>query len=324
MPVERLLGPRSAVVGDGLVQDRPVGGLLEVGGHRQDQPQRVVVEAGPDGVVPPLGQGLVLVVGASRGQLGRGEVEDATPGPVRDHVDEAQQILVRVAESHAPPGARLEQRRRAGQVEGDHALVGVPDVDHAVGVRAGGAHPQAPQERRPVIAERAEGLGDPLRSEVAGDRRPRVPGVDRARSGRVELRLRRVLRVAQHEHDLPGLPRGECQVDPVRPAGSPAVGDRVARASRLHRHRPLPPPVRAEEPVAVGVEARHLLRTGEVGEVVAALPVFGGVEDDAVLDHDLTDGQVALQVVGVVDRVPQAELHRREQRERPRAHRGGW
>jgi hypothetical protein len=42
--------------------------------------------------------------------------------------------------------------------------------------------------------------------------------------------------------------------------------------------------------------------------VVAALAVLGLVIDDAVLDFDLADVEVALEVGGVVLGVPQAEL----------------
>ena len=52
------------------------------------------MEAGADGVVADLGQGLVLVVGTARRKLGRGDVEDALPGALGSHVHEPQQILV--------------------------------------------------------------------------------------------------------------------------------------------------------------------------------------------------------------------------------------
>jgi hypothetical protein len=54
--------------------------------------------------------------------------------------------------------------------------------------------------------------------------------------------------------------------------------------------------------------SRAGLRTGEVGEVVAALAVLGLVIDDAVFHFDLAGIEVALEVGGVVLRIPQAEL----------------
>jgi hypothetical protein len=98
------------VEGHRLVEDRPVAGLLEVAGDTEDEPQRVVVEAGPDVVVPPLGQGLVLVVRRAVGELSGRDVQDPLTRAVRDEVDEPEQVLVRVAEAHAPADPGLEVR----------------------------------------------------------------------------------------------------------------------------------------------------------------------------------------------------------------------
>ena len=54
---------------------------------------------------------------------------------------------------------------------------------------------------------------------------------------------------------------------------------------------------------------------GEVGEVIAALAVFGFVVDHAILDLHLRDVEVALVVRRVVLRVPQTELDQREERQ---------
>ena len=83
----------------------------------------------------------------------------------------------------------------------------------------------------------------------------------------------------------------------------------------LHGDRAVPAAVRAEERVALRVEAGQRLRAGEVREVVAPLAVLGLVVDDAVVDLDLARREVALEVGGVVLGVPQAELDRAEQRQ---------
>ena len=151
---ERSLAAGLVVVRDRLVEDREVAGLLEVGRDGEHEPGRVVVEARPDRIVAALGQRLVLVVGAAGRQLRRGDVEDPLAGPLRDHVDEAEQVLVRVAEAHAAPDPGLEQRGRARQVERDHALVGVPDVDHPVEVLVAGLDLERPEQLVPDRAQR--------------------------------------------------------------------------------------------------------------------------------------------------------------------------
>ena len=46
-------------------------------------------------------------------------------------MNEAEQILAGITESHTTAGAGLEVGSRTGHVEGNHTLILVPDVDHA-------------------------------------------------------------------------------------------------------------------------------------------------------------------------------------------------
>ncbi len=55
--------------------------------------------------------------------------------PLRYEVNEAEKILIGVTETHAMTDARLEVRGAPRHVERHHALVRVPDVDHAVELR---------------------------------------------------------------------------------------------------------------------------------------------------------------------------------------------
>ncbi len=89
MLIQRRLRAGLIVVGYGRVEDVPVARLLDVSRHRQHQPQRIVVEAAANRVIAPLGERLVLVIGAAVGQLGRGDVENALSGSLGYHVDKA-------------------------------------------------------------------------------------------------------------------------------------------------------------------------------------------------------------------------------------------
>ncbi len=170
---ERRLGAGLVGVGDRLVEDGEVAGLLGVRGDGEDEPQRVVVEPRPDGVVAGLRERLVLVVGAAARELGRGDVEDPLARPLRNHRHEAEQVLVRVAEAHAAADARLERRRRARQVERDHALVGVPHVDHAVDVLGRGRDLQRAEQVAPAVPQPLDGHLDLAGAQEAVDDRPR-------------------------------------------------------------------------------------------------------------------------------------------------------
>lgn len=66
---ERHLGAGLVVEGHHLVKDREVARLLDIGHGAEDEPAGVVVETTADVVVAALGQGLVLVVAATAGEL---------------------------------------------------------------------------------------------------------------------------------------------------------------------------------------------------------------------------------------------------------------
>ena len=144
---------RIVVKVDLLIQNRPVAGFLDVGVDGEDQPQGVVVEAGADAHVAALGERLVLVIGAAVRELGGGDVQDAGAGPVRDQVDEAQQVLAAVAEAHAAADAGLKVGGRSAHVEGDHALVLVPDIDLAVELFVVRPDREVGQQAQPVFFE---------------------------------------------------------------------------------------------------------------------------------------------------------------------------
>jgi len=94
MLVQRRLAALPVVVWNGLVQEACIAGLLEVRSGSEDEPKRVIVEAGPDRVVAAPGEGLILVIRPAIGKLGRSNVEDPLTRALGNHVHEAQQVLV--------------------------------------------------------------------------------------------------------------------------------------------------------------------------------------------------------------------------------------
>ena len=53
-------------------------------------------------------------------------------GAVRDQMDETEQVLTGITEAHAAADSGFIIGSGTGHVEGNHALVLVPDIDHAV------------------------------------------------------------------------------------------------------------------------------------------------------------------------------------------------
>ena len=119
------------VIGNLFIQDFEITGLLQVSRGSRDQPKGIVVEPPAYLVVALLGERLELVIAPAVPELGRRDIQDALPCPVRRLVDKAQQILRAVAEAQTAADAAFKQRRAAGHVESDHALIRVPDIDHA-------------------------------------------------------------------------------------------------------------------------------------------------------------------------------------------------
>ena len=72
------------------------------------------------------------MVAATVRELGAGDVDDALAGTGRYLMNEAYEVLVGIAEAHASTDAALEETCRTRHTEGDHALILVPDVHHAV------------------------------------------------------------------------------------------------------------------------------------------------------------------------------------------------
>ena len=120
------------VVGHHLIEDRIVAGLFDVISGGEDQPQRVIVEVATDGVVAAFGERLVLVVGGAIFKLSRGDVDNTLTGALGRLVHKADEILVGIAETHTAANAGFKEGGGAAHVKGDHTLVLVPDIHHAI------------------------------------------------------------------------------------------------------------------------------------------------------------------------------------------------
>ena len=91
---ERYLTAGLVVEGYGLVEDGEVARFLDVCHRTEDKPAGVIVETTADVVVATLGEGLVLVVAATVGELRRGNIDDALTGTAWYLVYEAHKVLV--------------------------------------------------------------------------------------------------------------------------------------------------------------------------------------------------------------------------------------
>jgi len=303
------------VIRDHLVKNRPVAGLLEISAGAEDQPEGIVIEIAADVVVAAFGQRLVLMIGAPAGQLGGRQVQHPLAGALRHHVDEAEEVLIGIAEAEAAADAGLVEGGRARHVESGHALIGVPDIDHAVGMFIGSLDLAEAEDAVPIDAQGRKGLLHLLGFEIAGDDRFDQFLVDGLRAGGIEFFILRIFLIPQQKDHLAGLAGIEIQLDMMGADRSPAVSDRVERAAACDGGRIVPAPAAAEKSLALGVKAGRLGRAGEPGEMVTAFAVFGLVIDHPLLDLHLAGAEVALEIGRVVLGIPKAELHGRKERE---------
>ena len=129
---ERDLAARLIIPRHKFVEDAEVASLLYISNSSEDEPHRVVVETATDVVVSSFCERLILMIAATIGELSRSNVDDALTGTAWHLMHEAHKVLVRIAEAHSTSDAALEERCRTREVERNHALILIPDVDHAV------------------------------------------------------------------------------------------------------------------------------------------------------------------------------------------------
>jgi hypothetical protein len=140
-----------------LGEDGEISRLLDIGYGSEDEPARVVVETATDIVVATLGEWLILVIAAAVWELSAGDVDDALAGTGRYLMNETYEVLVGITEAHASADTALEEACRTRHAEGNHTLILVPDVHHAVELIVSALHGEDVQQVIPVLVEFSKG-----------------------------------------------------------------------------------------------------------------------------------------------------------------------
>ncbi len=224
-------------------------------------------------------------------------------------MDEAQKVLAAIAEAHAAADAGLKVGGGPAHVEGDHALVLVPDVHLTVELFVVRPDDEVRQKAQPVFFELLEPGIKLLGGLKLLEQLVSVVLVDDVRGDK--LMILRALAVAQDEHVGNGFAGLQRLAQAVAGDGRPAPGVGVAGLVLHDGVGAVKAVVQADEALPVGIVAVHGGVDGVHRVMVAALAVFGLVVDDgaALFKLHLGQGVVALEVGAVVLGVPQAELH---------------
>ena len=278
--------------------------FLDVCGSGEYHPQRIVVEVGACGIVALLGKRLVLMIVAAVLKLGSCNIEYSLPCSFGYLMNEAQKILVGVSEAHASADAALEVGCGAGQVEGDHALVLVPDVDLTVELFVGSGDGVLGKKLIPGLCKLSKTCIS-LFSCVVLLHHLICPGLVHGAVG-IELFGVGVLHIAQYIYKGLFLTGGKGYLLVMACHGGPAVGYGVCWLA-VHDGVGIAEGVvdGAQEALPVGVKAVYGIIYGVEGKMIAALLVFGLVVDGGAFDLNFAGVEVSLEVGGVIHCIPQ-------------------
>ena len=119
------------------------------------------------------------MVATAVGELGGGDVDDALTGAAGHLMHKAHKVLVGIAESHASSYATFKEARRTGEVEGDHTLILVPDVYHAVQSFVTALDGELTEQLVPHLCQLVEGGINSLDGSETGDGLMSFPFVDK-------------------------------------------------------------------------------------------------------------------------------------------------
>ena len=115
-----------------FVKDGEVARFLDISNSTKDKPTRIVVESTANIVVATFGEWLVLMITTAIGELRTGNVNDTLTGTFGYLMNESNQVLVAITESHTTTNSTLKERSRTRHVKRYHTLILVPDIHHAV------------------------------------------------------------------------------------------------------------------------------------------------------------------------------------------------
>jgi len=309
--VDDMIRTRLIVEGHHLIEDREVACLLDISHGTEDKPAGVIVETAADIVVTTLGQGLVLVVATTIRELCRSDVDDALTSTWRYLMNKAHEVLIGITEAHATTYTTLEETCTAREVKGDHALVLVPDVHHAVELVVACLHLIDVQQCIPVLAEGCKSLIHLLGGVELGDEGMRLLLVDHLRC--LKLLILFILDITQQEDEVLALTGLEGYFDIVRSNRTPTMGMRVAGLT-LHDCIGISKLViKTNEGLTVGIEALdrgiHMIES----VVVTTLTILGLMIDRRSFDFHFTRREVTLEVLHVGSSIPETPLLEREE-----------
>ena len=138
------------------VEQPEVARLLEVFGHGEDEPERIVAVPGEFA----LSVAVEMMIDPAVPPHLPGQEPDARPGPGRVGDDDGDRVLGRVAIAEAAPDAPVIEAGHAADVERDLGLIGDPIIQEDVGFGVRRRGPGMPEEAVPLGLDPGQGRVD--------------------------------------------------------------------------------------------------------------------------------------------------------------------
>ena len=231
----------------GFVQDGEVSGLTDIGSSTEDEPHRVIVKSSSYIIIAAFGERLVLVVATSIGELGCSDVEDTLPCTRRDLVYKANEVLVRVPETHSAAYTALEEGSGPAHAEGDHTLVLVPYIHHPVEPLIRALYLELTEQFVPQGIELSKSSFDRLHGSKPADNFVRAYLINNVKIactergylsiGGCKLLLLRILLITEYEDQVAGLTGSEGHFYVVRSDRTPSMCHAISRPAIQYRLR---------------------------------------------------------------------------------------
>ncbi len=262
------------------------------------------------------------MIATAVGELCRRYVDDACAGTLRNLVHETGQILIRVAEAHSASYTTLEKRGRTREIECDHTLVLVPDIDHTVETRFGTFEHKTTKQsipHRPEFRQRTFDIlvGSETRhqctclvfieqSHIGCLRGNKLSGTLSCKFGFAELIHIIVLDISKHENQTAFTAGSQFNVDAVGGYRTPPMGDRRSRTAIKNALRTVETVIKPDKALAVGIETVYIGIDIVERIMIATFLVLRLMINRASIDLHLSCREITLEILHVGRCVPKA------------------
>ena len=302
------------IIRNGLVENAPVSGFLDICTDGEDHPQRIIGEVAADIRVALLGEGLILVIAAAVLKLGGSQVDQSISCSVRNLVDEAEDILVGITEAHASADTALEVGCGTGEIKGNHALILVPDIDHTVDLVIRGVDIEDAEELIPCRTQLSQTGSNLFRGIVLLDHLISLFLID-GNAVRLELLVCGHFDITEDKDQRLCFAGCKCNFLIVGSDRRPAVCEGIGSLTVRNSLRIAEAVIETDEGIAVGIISVDRVVHGIESVMVTSVSVFGLMVNRRAFDFHASGREVSLEVGAVVLCIPEAPFREGEELE---------